>query len=112
MFTTDSLRTVAIDGQLIRVAIRPAAASARDVAGHQVPLLIINGIGASLELLAPFVDALDPAIEVVRFDVPGVCGSPLPVAPGWIPVSPSRLASSAVAVPSTASLPLLVLVKV
>ena len=43
-----------------------------------MPLLIINGIGASLELTQPFVEALDPAQEVIRFDVPGVGGSPLP----------------------------------
>jgi poly(3-hydroxyalkanoate) depolymerase len=38
-----------------------------------------NGIGASLDALQPFVDALDAldgSIEVVRFDVPGVGGSP------------------------------------
>ncbi len=46
-----------------------------------VPLLLINGIGASLELLAPFVDALDPALEVISFDVPGVGGSPMPARP-------------------------------
>jgi hypothetical protein len=32
--------------------------------------------GASVELLQPFVDALDPVIEVIRFDVPEVSGSP------------------------------------
>ncbi len=41
----------------------------------------MNGIGANLELLQPFVDALDPAIEVIRFDVPGVGGSPTPPLP-------------------------------
>ena len=83
MFTTDSLRIVAVDGQLIRVAIRPGRGRAGVPAGGPagVPLLIINGIGASLELLAPFVDAVDPAIEVVRFDVPGVGGSPMPAMP-------------------------------
>ena len=48
---------------------------------RETPLLLINGIGASLELLQPFVDKLDPALEVIRFDVPGVGGSPLPAAP-------------------------------
>jgi poly(3-hydroxyalkanoate) depolymerase len=87
MFTTDSLRTVAVDGQLMRVAIRPGRGRGREGGAGggdgegTVPLLIINGIGASLELLAPFVDALDPAIEVVRFDVPGVGGSPMPAMP-------------------------------
>ncbi|MEV0853391.1 poly(3-hydroxyalkanoate) depolymerase [Nocardia fluminea] len=45
------------------------------------PLLLCNGIGAGLELLQPFVDHLDPAIPVIRFDVPGVGGSPLPRMP-------------------------------
>jgi poly(3-hydroxyalkanoate) depolymerase len=74
MYTTDSLRDLAVDGQVIRVAVRGGSAGV-------VPLLIINGIGASLELLEPFVAALDPAIEVIRFDVPGVGGSPMPAWP-------------------------------
>ena len=41
----------------------------------------MNGIGASLEVLQPFVDALDPRRTVIRFDVPGVGGSPRPVVP-------------------------------
>jgi poly(3-hydroxyalkanoate) depolymerase len=77
MFTTDKLRTVAVGDQLLRVSVRRAR-SARPAAG---PLLLINGIGASLELLAPFADALDPALEVISFDVPGVGGSPLPARP-------------------------------
>jgi len=40
-------------------------------------LLLMNGIGAQLEALQPFVDALDPAITVIRFDAPGV-GHSLP----------------------------------
>jgi poly(3-hydroxyalkanoate) depolymerase len=32
-------------------------------------------------VLQPFVDALDPAIEVIRFDVPGTGGSPAPRIP-------------------------------
>ncbi len=41
-----------------------------------VPLVLFNGIGTSLEALQPLVDALDPEVKVVRFDVPGVGGSP------------------------------------
>jgi poly(3-hydroxyalkanoate) depolymerase len=41
----------------------------------------MNGIGASLEVLQPFVDALDHRRSVIRFDVPGVGGSPRPVVP-------------------------------
>ncbi len=49
--------------------------------GRRAPLLLINGIGASLELLEPFVGALDPALEVIRFDPPGVGGSAAPPGP-------------------------------
>jgi poly(3-hydroxyalkanoate) depolymerase len=75
--TTVDVRTVAVGNQLVRVAVR--SARRRRAAG--TPLLLINGIGASLELLQPFVDELDRALEVIRFDVPGVGGSPLPPAP-------------------------------
>jgi poly(3-hydroxyalkanoate) depolymerase len=74
MYTTDSLRDLAVDGQVLRVAVRRGAPGT-------TPLVLINGIGASLELLEPFVAALDPAIEVIRFDVPGVGGSPMPTWP-------------------------------
>src|SRR5690348_9524060 len=47
----------------------------------RIPLLLINGIGASLKALEPFVTALDGAVEVIRFDPPGVGGSPLPPGP-------------------------------
>jgi poly(3-hydroxyalkanoate) depolymerase len=67
-------RSIVVDGQPLRVDVRPAA-------GGRPPLLLINGIGASLELLQPFVDALDPGLEVIRFDAPGVGGSPLPRLP-------------------------------
>ena len=77
MFTTTKVRSLAVNGQLLRVAVRPA----RRIRPSQTPLLLINGIGASLELLQPFVDELDPAIEVIRFDPPGVGGSPVPAVP-------------------------------
>jgi poly(3-hydroxyalkanoate) depolymerase len=76
-----NVRSVAIGGQLVRVAVRPARRRWRGRTATTTPLLLVNGIGASLELLQPFVDALDPAIEVIRFDVPGVGGSPLPATP-------------------------------
>ena len=44
-----------------------------------------NGIGTPLEALAPFTSALDPAITVVRFDVPGAGGSPAPLLPYSVP---------------------------
>jgi poly(3-hydroxyalkanoate) depolymerase len=41
-----------------------------------VPLVLCNGIGASLEVLDPLLEHLDPDTTVVRFDVPGTGGSP------------------------------------
>jgi poly(3-hydroxyalkanoate) depolymerase len=63
--------TIAVRGQRLRVAIREGN-------GTRTPLLLMNGIGVNLEVLQPFVNALDPAIEVIRFDVPGTGGSPAP----------------------------------
>jgi poly(3-hydroxyalkanoate) depolymerase len=67
-------RTITVDGQRLRIAIRPGN-------GTRTPLLLMNGIGVNLEVLQQFVDALDPAIEVLRFDVPGTGGSPAPLIP-------------------------------
>lgn len=61
----------------LRVSVRRASGAGPT----RTPLLLLNGIGASLELLQPFVDALPAGLEVIRFDVPGIGGSPLPVVP-------------------------------
>jgi poly(3-hydroxyalkanoate) depolymerase len=68
------IRTIIVDGQHLRVGIRPGN-------GTRTPLLLMNGFGVNFEVLQPFVDALDPAIEVIRFDVPGTGGSPAPLVP-------------------------------
>jgi len=73
---TDEDRYIAAGGQRIRVNIR---------GGTGVPLVLCNGIGASLEVLDPFVAELDPAVTVIRFDVPGTGGSPASVAPYGFP---------------------------
>jgi len=75
---TDKVRRVTVLGQSVRVSVRTGTAPER-------PLVLCSGIGASLELLQPFVDQLDPSNEVVRFDVPGVGGSPAPVVPYSLP---------------------------
>jgi poly(3-hydroxyalkanoate) depolymerase len=76
MSTTIDPRTpiLTISGRAIRVAVREGTPG-------WPPLLLCNGLGASLELLQPFVDALDPRRPVIRFDMPGVGGSPAPVIP-------------------------------
>jgi poly(3-hydroxyalkanoate) depolymerase len=70
MSTTTEVRSVDVSGRRLRVSVRHGADQ-----GDRVPLLLINGIGASLELLEPFVLALDPGLDVIRFDAPGVGGS-------------------------------------
>lgn len=74
----DAVHVVVVRGQSLRVAIRPGT-------GDGPPLLLCCGIGAGFEALAPFVEALDPAIEVIRFDVPGVGGSPAAPVPIGFP---------------------------
>ena len=71
-------RLVRVGDVEVRVAVRPGDA-------RRTPLLLINGIGAGLEAFAPFVDALDPAVPVIRVDPPGVGGSPLPPRPYRLP---------------------------
>ena len=67
-------RTIELDGQYLRTAVRPGNSALP-------PLLVFNGIGANLELVFPFVEALDPDLEVIAFDVPGVGGSSTPATP-------------------------------
>jgi poly(3-hydroxyalkanoate) depolymerase len=69
------VRTLTAAGRTLRVAVRPGTDRSTP------PLLMMNGIGASLEVLQPFVDALGDRRTVIRFDVPGVGGSPRPVVP-------------------------------
>ena len=70
----ERMRIVTIGGRSIRVEVREGAPG-------WPPLLLCNGIGASLEMFQPFVDALDPRRPAIRFDMPGVGGSPVPAAP-------------------------------
>jgi poly(3-hydroxyalkanoate) depolymerase len=67
-------RYIAAGGQRIRVNVRP---------GIGVPLVLCNGIGASLEVLDPLVEELETT--VIRFDVPGTGGSPTSLAPYGFP---------------------------
>jgi poly(3-hydroxyalkanoate) depolymerase len=73
------VRRVDVLGHQVRVSVRPGTEAGP-------PLVICNGIGASLDLLEPFVDALDRRIEVVSFDVPGAGGSPAPRLPYNFPM--------------------------
>ncbi len=76
-----TIETTDADGQLLRVGCRGGKTGV-------TPLLLYNGLGASLELFESFVASLDTLIPVVIFDVPGAGGSP---APSW----PYRISSIA-----------------
>ena len=67
------IQLVDVDGQRLRVGIRRGSA-------ETPPLLMFNGVGANLELVAPFIAAM-PGVEIVIFDIPGVGGSPTPFLP-------------------------------
>ena len=79
------IETHDIGGQTLRVGIREGT-SARP------PLLMFNGIGANLELAAPFMNALDDTASVI-FDIPGIGGSPAPSLP-YRPSGIARLAKN------------------
>jgi poly(3-hydroxyalkanoate) depolymerase len=81
----ERMRLLTVGGRSIRVAVREGDP-------QWPPLLLCNGIGASFELLQPFVDTLDPRRPVIRFDMPGVGGSPAPVVPYHLTTLPSLLA--------------------
>ncbi|MEI6419495.1 MAG: alpha/beta fold hydrolase [Sphingomonadales bacterium] len=65
-----------VDGRTLRVA---RWAATRPAPGAR-PLLFFNGIGANIELMAPFAERLAER-DVITFDMPGVGGSPEPVLP-------------------------------
>jgi poly(3-hydroxyalkanoate) depolymerase len=69
-----------VEGQTLRVGVRRGEKA-------RPPLLLFNGIGANIESVEPFLDALDGP-ETIIFDVPGVGGSPAP----WRPYRPCTLA--------------------
>jgi poly(3-hydroxyalkanoate) depolymerase len=78
------IRTVHVAGQELRVAFMGPSNAERT-------LLVFNGIGASLETVAPFAERFRRT-RILTFDVPGVGGSPTPLLPyrlSWL----SRLAA-------------------
>ncbi len=83
----ERMRILRVGGRALRVAVREVTPP-----GGPPPLLLCNGIGASLELFQPFVDELDPRRGVIRFDMPGIGGSPAPVLPYHLSTSAPLLA--------------------
>jgi poly(3-hydroxyalkanoate) depolymerase len=78
MTTTDVTTTIEMrDAGAYRVRVARTIGATR-----KPPLLIFNGIGASLELVLPFAaDLATHGIGTIVFDVPGIGGSPAPKRP-------------------------------
>jgi len=72
------IRMVDVGKQRIRAAIWPANREGG------TPLLLINGIGGSIEVLRPFAEQF-PETEVIAFDAPGTGASATPVTPLRMP---------------------------
>lgn len=73
--------TITINGIRVFAAIRQG--------DDGPPLLLVNGIGANLEVFDPFIEALEKSgkkkIGTIRFDAPGVGGSPPALFPWRFP---------------------------
>ena len=65
-------------GQELRVDIRPGRTA-------RTPLLLLSGIGISYEVFDRLIGELDPTVEIIRVDVPGVGGSPQAAVPYGFP---------------------------
>lgn len=69
------IETMTVNGLTLRVGRRSARSPA-------TPLLLFNGIGASLELVEPFAEAMGrEGFASIVFDVPGTGGSETPALP-------------------------------
>lgn len=73
MTTADAPDLLTVGRRRLRVSVEGAGR----------PLLLINGIGANLDMWAPLVPALDA--QTIVYDAPGTGGSPLPRLPLSIP---------------------------
>jgi poly(3-hydroxyalkanoate) depolymerase len=67
--------------EIMSVRGRALAYRHRPGAPGRVPLLLCNGIGASMDLFDPLVAWLRPERPLIRFEVPGIGASPSPGVP-------------------------------
>lgn len=62
--------------QLLDLGWARVRVDVRDGATDRRPLVLLNGIGAALEVLGPLVEALGDEVTTVRLDIPGTGESP------------------------------------
>lgn len=72
------METVTIGSQQLRVGRQ--AGRVRPGQGRGIPLLLFNGIGGNIEMLAPIARWM-PEREIITFDIPGVGHSMMPTLP-------------------------------
>jgi poly(3-hydroxyalkanoate) depolymerase len=80
VMVADGSDSDAVDVRMVEVGEQPLRVAHKHGSKGRPPLLLFNGIGASLELAVPFMRALSHT-ETIIFDVPGVGGSPKPRGP-------------------------------
>ena len=76
--------TISLDTQTVQLGSQSIKVCIKKGKPNTIPLLIANGIGASLDLLTPFVEAMhqsNPDLEIITFDSVGVGGSSTPCLP-------------------------------
>ena len=71
--STVDIRWISVNGLAVRTARRTSPSGG-------TPLVVFNGIGAALEMLLPFIDAV-PDLDVITFDAPGAGRSATPALP-------------------------------
>lgn len=76
-----------VEGRMVRIA----RWRAREANPAERPLMFFNGIGANIELIAPFAERM-AGRDIVTFDMPGIGGSPAPTWP-YRPWMMARIAS-------------------
>lgn len=58
------------------------------------PLVLCSGLGASLDMFDPLVKALDPGIDIIRWDAPGIGDAPASLLPLGFPLLAQALAAA------------------
>lgn len=80
-----------IAGLELRIDIRGGN---RNGAAGRPPLMLCSGLGAGLEMFDPLIEALDHDIDIIRWDAPGIGGTPTSPLPLGFPLLARALAAA------------------
>jgi pimeloyl-ACP methyl ester carboxylesterase len=76
-------RTAAVDESYVTARSQRIRVQRRNI-GNRYPLILINGIGAAIEMWQPFIDHFDDR-ELICLELPGCGQSPAPLLPMGMP---------------------------